>query len=205
MDLALLLVILSFPPGDPAPGRCSLGRTSYRHPGFTHVLARATGVTNITERGVAHQLRFLRLEETTQPAQRSTTTDNTIWVIPWGHDGACRRTPWPAGQAWAPKDSVGVFGLQLLPAEAWHRGRPTFDAYTAELQPYSQGREGFSRNPKDALTATSYFDFLMALPTYPPNSISALPSSLDRWIKDHPDLRDRHPVAEILRSWGQPQ
>lgn len=208
MGLLLLLLLISTP-RDAAGGRCSLGPTVYRGPDLTLVLGKAAAAPVTTRRGPAQKLRFERLEgaeRSTIRAILASATDSTIWVLPWGHDAACRQTPWPAGQAWAPRDSIGLYKLLLLPKQLWHQGKPTFDAVVGELQPFPQRDRGFDRSPGGgAISASEYFDFLMALPTYPPNQLSASPPSLERWIRDHPDLLGRYPVAETLLSWGRPR
>jgi hypothetical protein len=209
MDLLLLLVLLSFVSGDASPGRCSLSPTLYRNPDLVVVLGRAAGVSATTGRGPAEKLRFLRLaagDRATSEATVAAATDSTIWLVPWGHDATCRRVAWEGAQKWLPQDSVGVYELFLVPKEFWPEGKPTFDAYTAGLQPFPQRNHGYDKRPSHAaLTAPDYFEFLLALPTYPPGQISTLPPSLQRWVKDHQDLRDRYPVPETLQFWARPQ
>lgn len=94
---------------------------------------------------------------------------------------------------------------------AWHRGKPTFDAFAADLEPYPHGefyRAGYRETDAvargDALTAEQFFEFYLALPTWSPYDSDIprrAPVTLIEWLTRHPEQAERFPVAAVRRVW----
>jgi hypothetical protein len=117
--------------------------------------------------------------------------------------------PWGLSARWVTKVEAGFFTVHLRPTKDWVNGRPTFDAFNADLEPYPHGlffQHGLMgsgailRGP--SLTADEYLDLYGALPdqTHPPGrSMEAALEKLDAWQREHREAAQKYPAHDILR------
>ena len=205
--LAVVLPVVLDAGRAPAPGApCSLSPFPiFRDSSTIVLLGKAEQELAPTVDGVAQRILVLRLGGAHRDAismHLRKRSDRAVWVVPRGHDGACRPTPWRGPPMWAPLDSTGVYELRLRPEPSWVAGWPTFDAYTASLQPCPLRIAGVTQaTRRSALSASEYFDFLLTLPGSPPEQSSRMPPSLQRWIARHGDLAERFPAARTVEFW----
>jgi len=136
--------------------------------------------------------------------------DSSVWIVPWDYGSDCRPVRWAARGPWVPVDSLGAFTVRLRPKSAWLRGRPTFDAYRADIEPYPHGRffrEGYRDTDVIArgggLSPTEFFEFYLALPIEDPyrRYSPAAHAILLSWVEAHPHLSEKFPVARVLTAW----
>jgi hypothetical protein len=91
----------------------------------------------------------------------------------------------------------------------WIGGRPTYDAFRADIEPYPHGKyfeRGYrntdSAQAPGALSASEYFDLYVALPDFaearrdPEGALARLVE----WEARHPDQARRFPATRVLRS-----
>lgn len=139
------------------------------------------------------------------------SADTSVWIVPWDYGANCKPVRWSAPGPWTPIDSVGVFTVRLRPQDSWLRGRPTFDASRADIEPYPHGRffrEGYRSTDVIArgggLSATEFFEFYLMLPTespyrrYSPDAHARLRA----WASANPHLADKFPVNHVLAAWA---
>jgi hypothetical protein len=116
--------------------------------------------------------------------------------------------PWSRSARWVEDTSPGFYRLQLRAPAEWASGYPTFDALTADLQPYPHGllyRSGYrgtdSVRAGLGLTATEYFDLFTFLPTRDERDAqsAAAFARLDAWLAANPTIAERYPATLTLR------
>ena len=136
--------------------------------------------------------------------------DRRVVIVPWDYDPSCEPTYWSGSARWVDPGLVGFYKLKIRDESRWVGGRPTFDAFTADLNPYPHGayyRRGWHgtdavRSSQASLDARQLFSLFLALPFYDapaamgPDSLAAL----RRWVAEHPELAKRYPADVIARE-----
>lgn len=130
-------------------------------------------------------------------------------VVPWSYDPACQPVPWGGSARWVTKRQPGFYRARLRARVEWIDGRPTYDAFRADIEPYPHGKyfeRGYrntdSAQAPGALSASEYFDLYVALPDFaearrdPEGALARL----DQWEARHPDQARRFPATRVLRS-----
>jgi hypothetical protein len=133
--------------------------------------------------------------------------DSSVVVVPWDYDPACETTLWGRSFLWTPVDSVGVFTVRLRAESHWADGRPTFDAFMADIEPYPHGiffQHGYRGTDAlgrgEGLSASEYFAYYLALPPferYGPDSLRYR-EILCAWAATHPREAQRYPASEVV-------
>lgn len=128
-------------------------------------------------------------------------------AVPWSYDAACHPVPWARSARWVTDGRPGFYRARLRPSTEWSGGRPTYDVYHADIEPYPHGiffQRGYrgtdSAQAATALTATEYFGLYAALPdaaTKRCDPQRALRQLAD-WEAAHPDGADRFPATRII-------
>jgi hypothetical protein len=131
-----------------------------------------------------------------------------VVVVPWDYGPDCRPVVWGRSFRWVSSDAPGFYRLHLRPDTAWSSGRPVFDAFHADLEPYPHGvffERGYGGTDAirsgPTLTPAEYFVFYSALPSSAdararPQDARAI---LDAWEQAHPDLAGKYPANASLR------
>lgn len=130
-------------------------------------------------------------------------------VVPWDYDPACQPVPWARSARWVTNPLPGFYRARLRASVEWIDGRPTYDAFHADIEPYPHGKyfeRGYrntdSAQAPGALTASEYFDLYSALPDLaearcdPEGALARLVE----WEARHPDQARRFPATRVLRS-----
>jgi hypothetical protein len=128
-----------------------------------------------------------------------------VVVVPWDYDPACRTTYWSSSARWTDSGLVGFYAVRLRDEKGWADGRPTFDAFAADLTPYPHGpfyRAGHmgtdALRSRPSLDAREYFSLYAALPVDMREGDSATLAPVRRWAAAHPALAGKYPADEIL-------
>lgn len=130
-------------------------------------------------------------------------------IVPWDYDPACQPTPWGRTARWSPVGRVGTYTVRPRPVEEWVEGRPTFDAFGADLEPYPHGLffqggyRGTDRlRTETSLTSEEFFELYRALPTFEEarRNRAVIEDAVSRWELLNPELRDRYPAPEIFEQ-----
>lgn len=132
-----------------------------------------------------------------------------VVVVPWDYDPACEPTFWSRSVRWVEPGLVGFYSVRLREAAHWAGGRPTFDAFHADLEPYPHGtffeagyRGTEALRARPSLDARGMFSLYEAIPPYEEQERHAA-AALERiraWESANPELARRYPAAEILES-----
>lgn len=130
-------------------------------------------------------------------------------VVPWSYDPACRPVPWARTARWVTNPQPGFYRARPRASAEWIDGRPTYDAFHADIEPYPHGKyfeRGYrntdSAQAPGALTAAEYFGLYAALPDVaearrdPDGALARLAD----WEARHPDQARRFPATRVLRS-----
>lgn len=128
-------------------------------------------------------------------------------VIPWDYDPSCQPVPWARSARWVTNPQPGFYRAHPRPRVEWIDGRPTYDVFRADIEPYPHGtyfgrgyRNADSARAPGALTASEYFDLYATLPT----SVEATRdpegalAQLAEWEARHPDQARRFPATRVL-------
>lgn len=128
-----------------------------------------------------------------------------VVVVPWDYDPACRPTYWSSSARWTDPGLVGFYEVRLRDEKEWADGRPTFDAFAADLTPYPYGpfyRAGYlgtdALRSRPSLDAHEFFSLYAALPVDLREGDSAALLPVRRWAAAHPELAGKYPADEIL-------
>jgi hypothetical protein len=130
-----------------------------------------------------------------------------VVIVPWDYASDCQPVPWSRTARWADTTQPGFFRVRPRPESQWIDGRPVFDAYLADLEPYPHGlffQHGYrgtsALKTSPSLTPEEYFELYAALPDYvqaerePDRALTALTI----WERAHPELARKYPAPEIL-------
>jgi hypothetical protein len=138
-------------------------------------------------------------------AQRA---DSSVAVVPWDYDPGCKPTLWGRSFVWTVPESVGAFTVTLRPRSQWAGERPTFDAFTADIEPYPHGifyQQGYRGTDAvrrgEGLSVGEFFDFYMSLPRFPrygPDSLRYRKVLCD-WAAAHPQQARRFPASRLVQ------
>ena len=130
-----------------------------------------------------------------------------VVVVPWDYDPGCEPTYWSRSARWVEPGLVGFYEVRLRRGSDWAGGRPTFDAFHADLRPYPHGaffQAGYGGTDavrtRPSLDAREMFSLYDALPTYEEqerNPAAAL-QQIQAWETAHPGLARNYPADEIL-------
>ena len=135
--------------------------------------------------------------------------DPRVAVVPWDYAPDCRPVAWGRSARWVSDTSPGFYRVRLRDSTDWAEGRPTFDAFHADLSPYPHGafyQRGFrgtgAVRDGEGLTGSELFDFYRQLPTPEERAArsSLAESRLNQWLAANPALRHRYPVPLALRQ-----
>jgi hypothetical protein len=130
-------------------------------------------------------------------------------LVPWDYDPACQPVPWARSARWVIDARPGFYRARLRPPAEWADGRPTYDVYHADIEPYPHGlffqrgyRHTDSAQMAAALTATEYFGLYAALPDAATTRCDPQRASrqLTDWEAAHPDQAGRFPATRILKQ-----
>jgi hypothetical protein len=128
-------------------------------------------------------------------------------LVPWDYDEGCSTTIWSPSARWILPAEPGVFTVRLRPEVEWAQGLPTFDAFTADLQPYPhgllfrKGYEGAELQTEPSLTAAEYYELYRRLPTQEmiqEQRVQAA-AAVRAWAHANPAVAAKFPTARILR------
>ena len=129
-------------------------------------------------------------------------------VVPWDYDPGCEPTYWSRSARWIDSGLVGFYTLKLRSETQWVDAHPTFDAFTADLNPYPHGefyRAGYrgtnALRSGVSLDARELFSLFRVLPFYDASdrvSPDAL-VPLRAWLAEHPELAKRYPADVMVR------
>lgn len=130
-------------------------------------------------------------------------------LVPWDYDPACQPVPWARSARWVTDARPGFYRARLRSSAEWANGRPTYDVYHADIEPYPHGlffQRGYrgtdSAQMATALTATEYFGVYAALPDaaaarcQPQRALLQLAD----WEAAHPGQAVRFPAARVLKQ-----
>lgn len=127
-----------------------------------------------------------------------------VLMVPWDYDPSCATTYWTRSARWIEPGLEGFYIARLRPRTLWVEGRPTFDAFLADLAVYPHGSffvAGYrGTRERLSLTAREYFSLHSALPTAG-ETRESVSKALDRvraWEAENPDLTGRYPADETL-------
>lgn len=128
-------------------------------------------------------------------------------AVPWDYDAACQPVSWARSARWVTDAQPGFYRARLRPSTEWPDGRPTYDVYHADIEPYPHGlffQRGYrgtdGAQTATALTATEYFGLYAALPDAATKTCDpqrALRQLAD-WEAAHPDVADRFPATRVV-------
>jgi hypothetical protein len=129
-----------------------------------------------------------------------------VLVVPWDYDPGCEPTSWSGSARWVEAGLVGFYEVKLRSQKQWAGSRPTFDAFTADLEPYPHGpffREGFrgtdALRTRFSLDARAMFRLYEVLPIWGEWEVDApVLESMERWARENPELARKYPADEIL-------
>ena len=129
-----------------------------------------------------------------------------VLVVPWDYDPGCEPTYWNGSAQWVEEGLVGFYKLKLRPQKQWHDGRPSFDAFAADLQPYPHGpffREGYKGTDalrrRASLDAREMFQLYQVLPIWTKAKLDTQAlQPMERWARENPGLAGKYPADEIL-------
>lgn len=130
-------------------------------------------------------------------------------AVPWDYDPACQPVPWARSARWVIDARPGFYRARLRPSEGWTGGRPTYDVYHADIEPYPHGlffQRGYrgtdSAQMATSLTATEYFGLYAALPDAATRRCDPQRASLQLtdWEAAHPDQAGRFPATRVLEQ-----
>lgn len=128
-------------------------------------------------------------------------------VVPWDYDPACQPVPWARSARWVTHAEPGFYRARPRPRAAWIQGRPTYDAFRADIEPYPHGKyfeRGYrntdSAQAPGALTPSEYFELYSALPASADavRDPEAALARLLEWEASHPDQAKRFPATRVL-------
>lgn len=135
--------------------------------------------------------------------------DRRVVAVPWDYDAGCLPTYRHGSARWVDSGLVGFYVLKLRDESQWVASRPTFDAFTASINPYPHGafyhsgwRGTDALRSRASLDARELFSFSRTLPFVDapagmgPDSLVAL----RRWMSEHPELAKRYPADVIVRE-----
>lgn len=131
-----------------------------------------------------------------------------LLLVPWDYDPGCEPTYWSPSARWVAPGLVGFYKVTLRAEKHWTDGRPTFDAFTADLEPYPHGpffREGYRGTDavrlRPSLSAREMFGLYEVLPIWAGQELNASAlEPLERWAREHADLARKYPADEILAT-----
>lgn len=131
-----------------------------------------------------------------------------LLLVPWDYDPSCEPTYWSASAQWISPGLVGFYTATLRAEKFWISGRPTFDVFTADLEPYPHGpffREGYhgadAVRLRPSLTPHEMFDLYEVLPIWGKWELDASAlEPLERWAREHSELSAKYPADEILAT-----
>lgn len=132
-----------------------------------------------------------------------------VVLVPWDYDAACRPTRWGRSAVWSPVGREGAYTVTPRAEEGWVEGRPTFDVYAADLEPYphglffQRGYRGTDRlRTEPSLTAEEYYELHRAIPTAEQARRDPVAAErvLSQWEQEHSGAREKYPAADILSS-----
>lgn len=154
---------------------------------------------------------ILRLRGANKPDAESAFArqrSRTAVVVPWDYDPGCQPVPWARSARWVTNPQPGFYRARLRAHVEWIDGRPTYDAFRADIEPYPHGKyfeRGYrntdSAQAPGALTASEYFDLYSALPALaearrdPEGALKRL----IEWEARHPEQARRFPATRVLR------
>lgn len=130
-------------------------------------------------------------------------------AVPWDYDPACQPVPWARSARWVTDARPGFYRARLRPSGEWADGRPTYDVYHADIEPYPHGlffQRGYrgtdSAQMATALTATEYFGLYAALPDAAATKCQPRHALLQLadWEAAHPDQAGRFPATRVLQQ-----
>ncbi len=132
-----------------------------------------------------------------------------VVVVPWDYDPACRPTYWSSSARWTDPGLMGFYRVRLRNEKEWADGRPTFDAFAADLTPYPYSpfyRAGYvgtdALRSRPSLDAREFFSLSSALPVAIREGDSAALAPVRLWAAAHPALAEKYPADEILEMLG---
>jgi hypothetical protein len=131
-----------------------------------------------------------------------------VVIVPWDYDPACEPTYWSMSARWVEPGLVGFYEVKLRPRPQWAGNRPTFDAFTADLEPYPHGpffgagfRGANAVHSRAALNAREMFEFYARLPVWREWKLDAQAlEPLERWARENPTLANKYPADEVLHT-----
>lgn len=135
--------------------------------------------------------------------------DRAVVVVPWDYDPGCEPTYWSTSARWVEPGLEGFYTVQLRAESLWASGRPTFDAFMADFEPYPHGafypagyRGTDALRSRSSLTAREMFSLYTVLPVYTGGASpdSAALGPLRAWEAAHPELARKYP-ADIALRW----
>ena len=105
---------------------------------------------------------------------------------------------------------MGFYALTLRSQSQWAGGRPTFDAFSIDLEPYPHGpalaeefRATYGARTRSLLTALEMFHLYEVLPISEERSLDARAlEPMERWVREHPDLARKVPAKQIV-EWNR--
>jgi hypothetical protein len=124
---------------------------------------------------------------------------DTVVVVPWDYDPACKPIPWSRTSAWLPPRGVQFFSVRLRDRANWYQQYPTFDAFAPENAAYPGAYASPVFGPlQPSLTPQQLFDFFEAMPAIEDVGMPHALENARAWTEQHRDVSDSYPTRAIV-------
>ena len=135
-----------------------------------------------------------------------------VLIVPWDYDAGCEPTYWTGSARWVTPDLSGFYTVTPRPRREWVEDIPTFDAFSADLEPYPHGaffRAGYrgtdALKTSPSLDARELFGLYNVLPVWEDirHRDSTAFERVFEWARDNPELAARYPAQRIFENLGR--